>query len=141
VSAWRKQALDLLPEHRQLIEKSENPMALWIELHSRFEEAFTRPGNDLIHRFFAYAKWSLETPGQGEYLSDAATAVAVAFYEHIITNCGVRDNLHKYLSQSEFSALERIFQRHFSPGEFQDFKRLFSERRGKFLKAIPKTKS
>jgi len=132
--------LELLPEYQQLIEKSENPMALWIELHSRFEEAFSRSDNDLIRRFFAFAKWSLETPKQGEYLSDTATAVAVAFYEHIVTNSGVRDNLHEYLSQSEFSALEGIFQRHFPPVEFLDFKRLFSERRRKFLNQIPKSK-
>ena len=128
----------LLPEYRQLIEKSENPMALWLELHFRFEDAFAKSNEDLIGRFFAYAKWSLETPKQGEYLSDTGTAVAAAFYEHIIKNSRIRDDLHKWVSQSEFSALEGIFQYHLPPVEFQEFKRLFSERRGKFLKQIPK---
>jgi hypothetical protein len=32
MSAWRREALQRLPECRQVIEPADNPMALWIEL-------------------------------------------------------------------------------------------------------------
>lgn len=136
MSAWRKKALELLPEYRQLIEKSDNPMALWIDLHIIFENVFQKSNEELTKRFFDFAKWCLETPKQGEYLSDVGTAVAVAFYEHIIMDTDVRDDLHRWLSQSEFLYMESVFTYHLSEAEFETFKAVFLKRRAKYLKEI-----
>jgi hypothetical protein len=59
MSAWRKQALEILPENRQLIEKVETPMELWVELQWQFSADYKNLGDDLIGRFYKYAKWCI----------------------------------------------------------------------------------
>jgi hypothetical protein len=52
MSAWRREALQRLPECRQLIETADNPMALWIELHGACQDAYKKQDEDLIRRFY-----------------------------------------------------------------------------------------
>jgi len=141
MSAWRKMALELLPEYRQLIEKTENPMVLWIDLHFRFEDAFLKSDEDLVQRFFTYAKWCFETPKQGKYLSDVGTAVAVAFYEHLVTDAAVCNDLHRWFSPTEFLALEGVFKYHLSQTEFDGLKTVFLKRSAEHSKCSLKRKT
>lgn len=100
-------------------------MALWIDLHLCFEDAFAESKKDLVRRFFVYAKWCLDTPKQGGYLSDVGTAVALAFYEHIVMEPRIRNDLHLWLSPAEFSALEEIFKYHLTEGEYDELRTSF----------------
>jgi hypothetical protein len=81
MSGWRRVALEKLPEYRQLIEAAENPMRLWIDLHLEFKDVYRAEILDdgSVRRFYDYARWCLESPGEGRYLSDAGTAAACAF--------------------------------------------------------------
>ena len=40
MSAWKRVALEKLPEYRRVIDASESPMALWVELHSHFQAVY-----------------------------------------------------------------------------------------------------
>jgi hypothetical protein len=140
MSAWRETALELLPEYQQLIEKSETPMALWVELQCRFSLDYKDLGDDLIKRFYQYAKWCVESPGQDGYLSDVGTAASVAFYEHLAEQKAIRDDVYRWLSKEQFLKLESVFGYHQEPEEYEKFKETFLEKKAKFLKQIPKFK-
>jgi hypothetical protein len=129
MSAWRKTALETLPEHRQLIEKSETPMALWVELQFCFSFEYKNHSDNLIGRFYKYAKWCLESSGH----SDAGTAAHVAFYEHLTDGKTIQDEIYKWLSKEEFLKLEGAFRYHLEPKEYEQLKESFMEKRATFL--------
>jgi hypothetical protein len=66
MSAWRREALHRLPECRRVIEAAENPMALWIELLDECGGAYKEQNEDLIRRFYDYARWCWQ---QGSMMS------------------------------------------------------------------------
>lgn len=140
MSAWRKQALEMLPEYRQQIEESETPMTLWVELWCRFSFDYKKHGNDLIGRFYKYAKWCLDSPNEGKYRSDAGTAAWCAFYEHLTDGKEIQADVHKWLSKEDFLKLEGAFRYHLEQKEYDEFKADFLERREKFIQQIPKSK-
>jgi hypothetical protein len=141
MSVWRKQALETLPEYRQLIETAENPMAMWTELQCRFEDSYEKLGDDLIGRFYNYARWCLKSPHTQNVESDSQAAVLVSFFEHIVTHKCVREDFHRWFNNGEFVQHELVFKYLLSPKEFDEFKTSFLEKRAKYLKEIPKTKS
>src|SRR4051794_29423646 len=81
MSAWRRGAVEQLPEFREIIEQADRPMALWIEPHLRFEDAFRSGNDDLLRRFFSYADWCIDTAKPRP--TDASTAAWCAFYEDL----------------------------------------------------------
>lgn len=136
MSAWKRVALEKLPEYRRLIDTSDSPMALWIELHLKFEDSYrVKPlDEDLVRRFFEYARWCWQGPVKNGYLSDAGTAVACAFYEHLPQSDSIRRDLPRWLTRVEFFDLRDVFRYHLSELEFEDFKKSFlaaTERRQK----------
>ena len=78
MSAWRRKALELLPQHRALIERAESPMSLWIDLHLRFRDHVASGERAVLQ----YASWCTRE-GAGTGPSDTLTAVLVAFYEDL----------------------------------------------------------
>ncbi len=122
MSAWKRTALEKLPEYRGLIEAADNPMALWIELHLKFERV---SDDDLIRRIFEYARWCMKSSGEGRYLSDAGTAAVCAFYEHLPQNADIRCELPRWLTREEFASLREAFRYHLSEQEFSDFEAEF----------------
>jgi hypothetical protein len=127
MSAWRRTALETLPEYRQIIEVAEGPMALWIELHLKFEEVYRSeiPDDGLIRRFYDYARWCMRSSGEGKYLSDVGTAAALAFYEHLPQTRVIRRDMHRWLTRDEFSDLREVFRCHLSGEEFARFESEF----------------
>lgn len=128
MSAWKRVALEMLPEYRDTIEAAENPMALWIEFELEFEEVYRAApvDDDLIRRFYDYARWCIQSPGENGHLSDAGTAVVCAFYEHLPQHAAIRRDLHRWLTLDEFNKLRETFRYHLSVQEFADFEREFS---------------
>ncbi len=118
MSAWRREALQRLPNHKRTIEQAESPMALWIELRGVCERALE---NDPIAEedagaIFAYARHCLESRHP-----DLPTAVACAFYENIVTSEAVQAHIHRWVSGQEFRDLEPIFRYHLDEEEFTRF--------------------
>ena len=132
MSAWRRQALDSLPECRRIAETAENPMAFWIELSGACVDASARQDEDLIRRFYEYARWCWKSPSD-----DVRTAVACAFYEHLPTTPALRRDLPRRIGRAEFAELRDVFRYHLPPDEAAVFDREFLEAKQRFFDAQP----
>jgi len=119
MSAWRRIALETLPEFRGTIQKAESPMALWVELHLRFEDAFRTHNDDLVRRFFRYADWCIDTAETQP--TDASTAAWCAFYEDLPRVTGLAEQLHRFLPRQRFLRLQDAFRYHTTDPEFTHF--------------------
>ncbi len=126
MSAWKRVALEKLPEYRGVIDNVDSPMALWVELSFHFQQACeTAAPDNLIRRFYEYARWCLQSPGTGSELSDAGTAAICAFYEHLPKIPAARRDLARWLTGAEFSDLRDAFHYHLSEQEFAEFEAEF----------------
>lgn len=105
-------------------------MALWIELHLKFRDVYRAeiPDDDLIRRFYEYARWCLESPGEGGYLSDAGTAAVHGFYEDLPQVEAIRRDMSRWLSRDEFMSLREAFRYHLSEEQFTSFELEFLDR-------------
>ncbi len=94
-------------------------MALWIELGSIFDSLYRSevPPDEAVRPFFQLARRCFESGG-----SEAATAVACAFYEHLLLKPSVRADLPRWISRADFLASERIFSYHLNESEFAAFR-------------------
>jgi len=131
MSAWRREALQKLPECRKVIEAADNPMALWIELLYACEDAYKQPDEDLIRRFYDFARWCWQSPS-----ADARTAVACAFYEHLPTTPVLRRDMPRRFGRAAFNELRQVFCYHLSPDEAAAFEREFFAAEQKFVREI-----
>ena len=116
MSAWRRVALELLPEYRHAIAKAESPMGLWVEIDHHFRDAFGAGNDDLVRRFFNYAAWCLDTAKQET--TDASTAAWCAFYEHIPRVAGLSAQLHRFMPRDRFMQVRDAFRYHTGAEEF-----------------------
>jgi hypothetical protein len=125
MSAWRRKAIELLPDQKSVVEHAPSQMALWIELHLAARRAFeARPiDEETVAAIFKYARHSWASPD-----ADLSTAVVVAFFENIVTSAAARADLHRWLSQAEFDGLEEPFRYHLSPEAFTEFAKEFKKR-------------
>jgi hypothetical protein len=119
MTAWRRVALDFLPELRDRIEHADSPMRLWGDILLRFEDAFRAGNGDLTSRFFRYAEWSLATAQREP--TDASTAAWCAFYEHLPRVSGLAGELHRFLPRHQFLRVQRAFRHHLTEAEFARF--------------------
>jgi len=79
MSAWRRAALECVPELRQKIEKAETLTYVWIELWLAFVEAYEEPKrDDLIAEIYHFAKWCLASKDL-----EVRSAVWIGFFEHL----------------------------------------------------------
>jgi hypothetical protein len=125
MSTWRRKAIELLPEYRQAIESCATPMALWIELLLRFEDAFEKDDQPLVSRFLEYAAWCISDEA-GRAPNQSSTAVACAFYEHLPTHREYWPYFRSWFSQKQFTALIPVFSYHLSDGDTADLKKLYT---------------
>ena len=98
------------------------PSASFVELQLKFGRV---SDDDLIRRFFEYARWCMQSPGEGRYLSDAGTAAVCAFYEHLPQHANICRELPRWLTREEFASLRGAFRHHLSEQEFSDFEAEF----------------
>ncbi|MGZ8939277.1 MAG: DUF7674 family protein [Limisphaerales bacterium] len=131
MSAWRREAIERLPECRRIAEEAENPMALWIELLSACEEAYANNNEDLIRRFYEFARWCWKSPSD-----EVRSAVACAFYEHLPTRPAMRRDMPRRVGRAAFAELREVFGYHLSPEEAAAFEQEFLEAEKKFVKEI-----
>jgi hypothetical protein len=131
MSAWRREALQRLPECRQMIEGAENPMALWIELHGLCQDACKKQDEDLIRCFYDYARWCWQSR-----IDDVVNAVVCAFYEHLPTTPVLRRDMPRRFGRAAFNELRDVFCYHLSPDEASAFEREFLAAEQKFVKQV-----
>jgi len=131
MSAWRREALRRLPECRQVIESAETPMALWIELLGECEDAYKKSDENLIRRFYDFARWCWQSPR-----ADVRTAVACAFYEHLPTTPVLRRDMPRRFGHAAFTELRDVFRYHLSSAEAAAFEREFFEAEQKCVREV-----
>jgi hypothetical protein len=131
MSAWKRQAIEQLPDYRRIVESAENPMALWIELLSACEGATEKGDEDLIRRLYEFARWCWKSPSE-----DVRTAVACAFYEHLPRTPVLRRDMPRRFGRAAFNELRDIFRYHLSAEEATAFEREFSEAEQKFVRRV-----
>lgn len=124
MSTYREEALERFPEFNQEISESENPMALWIELHLIFENAYKTPRNDdLIKRIYMFADWCLQQPQSQHAEDDLFTAACVCFFEHISEYKAAREDMPRWFTVEKLTALESVFRYHLSEEKFAALKK------------------
>jgi hypothetical protein len=131
VSAWRCKALDLLPQHRLVIERAESPMSLWIDLRLRFLNHVASGDLAAEHAVLRYASWCT-AEGAGTGPSDTLTAVLVAFYEDLAAEKGLWPRFKSWFRPDEFEVLAKAFHYHLSEEEFEQLRAEFYGNRSKF---------
>jgi hypothetical protein len=124
MSAWRRKALELLPQHRTLVESAESPMSLWIELRYRFLDHIASGDRDAERAMLAYASWCTKE-GAGSGPSDTLTAVLVSFYEDLAGEKALWPRFREWFRPYEFEALSLPFHYHLSDQEFQKLREEF----------------
>lgn len=131
MARWRAEAIERLPELRQVIAAADNVMALWIELVDSFHEAYrNEPRNDSrIGRIYSYADWCLRAPRRPEADHDPFTAVVVCFYEDIPTDPVARDDMPRWFPCKEVEQNRKVFAYHLSDEEYEALVRHMSAHR------------
>ena len=125
MSAWRRQAIQVLPEFESRIASTDNPMALWIDLAGEFDRAF-RAGNDqLLARLLRFAGWCV-SDNSGPLPNDTSTAAACAFYEHLPANRDYWPHFRKWFFPHEFARLLPIFKYHLSADEVAQLEKVYA---------------
>ena len=65
-----------------MAEGIDNPMALWIELRLKFDDAIAQDDAGFVKRVLDYAAWC-SSEQSGALPNDTSTAAICAFYEHL----------------------------------------------------------
>ena len=120
MSAWRREALNRLPECKPMIDAASNPMALWIELLLVCEDAVKMQAGEFVNRLYDFANWSWQSPNE-----DLRTAVACAFYEHLPIIPCLRSDLPRRRDRVPFHELRTVFCYHLTPQEAAQFEQEF----------------
>ncbi|PYK01140.1 MAG: hypothetical protein DME23_04740 [Verrucomicrobia bacterium] len=123
--------MEELPECRRIIEAVDNPMALWIDLSCACEDAYKKQDEDLIRRFYDFARWCWKSPS-----ADVRTAVACGFYEHLPMRPVIRRDMPRRFTRGAFIELREVFRYHLSPEDAAAFEREFFEAEKKFVKDV-----
>ena len=82
MSAWRRKALEILPEYRQIIETADNVVYLWFKLSFAFKEGIEKNNNDSCSKILEYAFWCTSDEA-GDVNSQTQQAVYCGFMEDI----------------------------------------------------------
>lgn len=137
MSAWRRVALEKLPECRELIEKADSIGLLWAYIWFEFENAHSKPKNeDLISRFYEYALWCMVESNN----ADIQTSAFVSFYEHLPVVESVRKDMANHLTRDDFFAVKEAFKYFLSEKEYAELQKEFLKESEKRFEAALKKK-
>ena len=119
--------MEALPEQRRLIETSENPMALWIELYLLFE-IFVKDGEkEKVRKILNYASWCFSEKS-GKIPNDTSTAVSCSFYEDIASNKEYWPLFREWFFPHEFENVKPCFKYHLTDAEFSELERTYYQK-------------
>lgn len=112
MSAWRRHALQRLPQHRGRIDRAEGPADLWrglltIVLDSADNPSLDTSGASAVFRYAALCQSSAS--------EDVRCAVREQFYPYALV--GLRERLHLVLNESEWDKAEELMAPVLTPEE------------------------
>lgn len=127
MSAWRREAIEKLPECRDLIQSAESVSAMWVDLWAEFVHAHDEPINrDFIGRVYDFASWSVNESGS----EDASLYAVVGFYEDLPRYPQVRTEMPRWISLPDYHKFREVFKTFLNDKQFTDFEAGFLKQRG-----------
>lgn len=135
MSKWRKAALEKIPSRKDVITDSDVDSIgmFWVELDVVFHEAYNPKlkNEKLIEEIWNYAEWCLKESND----ADIQTVVITHFYEDLLNNKEVREELPKYLSKDDFLSLKEVFLYHNSEEKLAEYTKEYLNNWDKYSKA------
>ena len=107
MSKWRHEAITQLPQYREMIETSDAPGELWLNLWFEFKLAYEKQPKDtqVIAGIYAYAAWCWHgSDFKGNHIN-LITVVFHYFYENLPRESVIRRDMANWLCLSEFEVL------------------------------------
>ena len=125
---WKRKALESLPEIKDDILESDNPMYLWIMIVLAFDEAYEKPRNEsFIKRVYDYEEWC-SAQHEGETAEEhLPTCVVTVFWEHIPTNQAAREDMPRWFSLEDVLTYQHFFRYFLTDENFKDLVDLYSK--------------
>ena len=115
MSAWRRIAIEKLPQFKQKIEHSESIGMLWIDLFEAFGRAHEDPPDEAtIREIYDFAWWAAAN-------DDVGTATICGFFEDLPTDGRMRRLMPQFMTQEQFLGMKDIFKYHLSPEQHHEF--------------------
>lgn len=125
MSAWRRKAIELLPEYRQLVEVADTPMFLWTELESVFSRASEQEDISTLSKIFDYAQWCWK---ESRY-DDTINGALIGFYENIPSRKEDWWTVPRFIQSADFNRLEQVFRYFLTDEQFTSFHDYYNEER------------
>jgi hypothetical protein len=121
MAAWRRRALELLPELRKEIEtEAFSPHALFFELLPFVRNAHAQDDDDALRRAYSFAQWC-HHQRRG---SDLPNAVGVSFYEHLFDDWSHHRAVVPWLSPTVRRDIWPLWQRRLDAQQLNELQRL-----------------
>lgn len=127
MSAWRRKALELLPELRLRIESSNSPGELWDGLHSIFEESIKSNNEKMTSSIIKYLTWCTSEEA-GDVSNETHQAVYCGFLEDITQNRKHFPLFKNWFNTVQFEEYKGSFQYTLSEKEFEMLENDFYEK-------------
>ena len=127
MSTWRKKAIELLPEQKQVIERSESPTDLWIELYNIFQECIINDNKELIKRIIMLAVWSTSEQA-GEASNETHQAVYCGFLEDITQNKKNFPLFKQWFNTAQYEKYKGSFMYALDEKEYKELENIFYEK-------------
>ena len=127
MSKWRKKALELIPEERQLIKSSESVGDLWCELSSVFDKSIKTNNNILIKNIIKYVTWCTSEEA-GDTSSNTHQSVTCGFLEDITRNKKHFPLFKQWFNAAQFEKYKGSFMYALGEKSFKDLENIFYEK-------------
>lgn len=121
MSAWRRLALELLPEHKLWIEDKHETFSiyqLFFGLLPIAKKAHAEKDIDQLERIYKYAEWCWKQKKKAA--PDIHNAVGVAFYEHLVDEEIGRNEISHWIKPEIFFDIKILFKQRLSADVYQD---------------------
>lgn len=133
MARWRAEALERLPELRQVITSADDVMALWTELEPAFEKAYRTepPDESLIARIYGFADWCLRASRGPDAGHDPLSAV-ILFYEDIPAFRPAREDMPPWFPYSEVAENRQVFSYRIGDKEYEELVAYMAKNRHRY---------
>lgn len=124
MSAWRRRAIETLPDMRREFEDPEMTIyQVLFEMLARVENEADRKDEKEPERIFDYALWCHTNRDR-----EITNAVGVAFYEHLADEPHLRDMIVHRLPPNVFEDCRSLFELRLTPPEFKELCERYARR-------------
>lgn len=124
MSTWRRKALELIPEKRILIDSTDSPSGLWVELYFEFDKAVDSSNQELILKILQYLRWCY-SDAAGDISNETHQAVNCGFLEDITRNKKHWPLFKNWFNKIEFENYKGSFQYSLNEKEYKELEDVY----------------